>query len=72
MPERKMLDQKKILSRLISLETIFKAGLKDVEGIKAMIEVNASKRVMDSDARQAFVRLNHLRKCEKRLLKNPK
>lgn len=69
MPERKMLDQK-ILSRLISLETIFKAGLKDVEDIRGMLEVSQSKRVIDSNARQAFVRLNHLRKCEKRLLKN--
>ena len=65
-----MLDQKKILSKLNSLETVFKAGLKDVENIKGMIEVSQSKRVMDSDAKDALVRLNHLRKCERRLLKN--
>lgn len=64
-----MLDQKKILSRLESLETVFKAGLKDVEKIKGMIEVNNSKRVMDADAKQALIRLNHLRKCERRVNK---
>ena len=62
-----MLDQQKILSRLNSLETVFKAGLKDVENIRGMIEVNASKKVMDADAKIALTRLNHLRKCEKRV-----
>jgi len=65
-----MLDAQKILSRLISLETIFKAGLKDVEEIKGMIEVSQSKRAMESDSKEALIKLKHLIKCEKRLLKN--
>ena len=62
-----MLDQEKILSSLNSLETVFKAGLKDVENIKGMIEVSQSKKVMDADAKRALTRLNHLRKCQKRV-----
>ena len=62
-----MLDQQKILSRLNSLETVFKAGLKDVENIRGMIEVSQSKRAMEADSKEAFIKLRHLIKCERRL-----
>ena len=64
-----MIDQEKILSRLSSLETVFKAGLKDVENIRGMLEVSQSKRAMDEDAATALTRLKHLKKCYRRTQK---
>ncbi len=70
MHQKIAVDQQKLLHHLNTIEAVFITGLREVASVKGMIEKISSPKMIESDAKLALIKLNHLKKCQRRLLKN--